>query len=48
MAQEDLEAVTRYFAERLTEAADDVDRDETGLFAVPRSEILAKSPLPIH
>jgi hypothetical protein len=44
VAQEDLEAVTRYFAGQLTEAADEVLRDETGLFAVPRSEILAKSP----
>ena len=44
VAQEDLEAVTRYFAGQLTEATDDVLRDETGLFAVPRSEILAKSP----
>ena len=43
VAQEDLLAVTEYFAERLAEVSDDVARDETGLFAVPRSEILAGS-----
>lgn len=44
VAQEDLQAVTEYFAQQLTEAADRVERDESGLFAVPRSEILAASP----
>lgn len=43
VAQEDLLAVTEYFAERLTEVSDDVARDEAGLFAVPRSEILTGS-----
>lgn len=44
VAQEDLQAVTEYFASQLSQAADQVQRDETGLFAVPREEILAKSP----
>ena len=44
VAQEDLQAVTEYFAQQLTEAADDVKRDENGLFAVPRAEILSASP----
>lgn len=43
VAQEDLLAVTEYFAEQLAQAADGVARDENGLFAVPREEILAKS-----
>ena len=43
VAQEDLQAVTEYFAQQLTEAADDVKRDENGLFAVPRAEILSAS-----
>ena len=45
VAQEDLLAVTEYFAQQLTDAADDVARDENGFFAVPRSEILAASPV---
>ena len=45
VAQENLLAVTEYFAGQLTEAADDVTRDENGYFAVPRSEILAASPV---
>ncbi len=43
VAEEDLLAVTRYFADRLTETADGVERDEQGRFAVPREEILAQS-----
>ncbi len=43
VAAEDLEAVTAYFADRLNETADAVPRDENGLFAVPREEILKKS-----
>ena len=43
VAPEELLAVTLYFAENLTEAADRVDRDEDGAFAVPREEILAGS-----
>ncbi len=43
VALEDLEAVTAYFAERVGETAGDVARDEHGLFAVPREEILADS-----
>lgn len=44
VAREDLLAVTEYFAAQLSQAADQVERDENGLFAVPREEILAKSP----
>ena len=40
VAEEDLLAVTRYFADRLTETADGVERDEQGRFAVPR-EVMA-------
>lgn len=43
VALEDLRAVTAYFAERTAETAEDVARDEHGLFAVPREEILANS-----
>lgn len=43
VAVEDLLNVTLYFAMNLSEAADDVARDENGLFAVPREEILAGS-----
>ena len=43
VAEEDLLAVTRYFADRLMETADGVERDEQGRFAVPREEILAQS-----
>ena len=43
VAEEDLLAVTRYFADRLAETADGVERDEQGRFAVPREEILAQS-----
>lgn len=44
VAQEDLLDVTVYFAQRLSQAADQVERDENGVFAVPRTEILKKSP----
>jgi hypothetical protein len=43
VSAEDLEAVTAYFADRLAETADLVSRDENGLFAVAREEILADS-----
>lgn len=41
---DELEAVTRYFADRMAETADRVDRDENGAFAVSREDILAESP----
>ena len=41
VALEDLRAVTEYFAARTAETAGTVERDEHGLFAVPREEILA-------
>jgi len=44
VAEEDLLAVTAYFAARTAEAADRVPRDENGLFAVSREAILADSP----
>ena len=40
---DDLERVTRYFADQLTDCAGEVARNEEGLFAVPRSEIFAGS-----
>ena len=43
VAYEDLAAVTVYFAQQLSLAADDVQRDESGVFAVPREEILSAS-----
>ncbi|MBQ7777297.1 MAG: DUF3810 domain-containing protein [Oscillibacter sp.] len=43
VAPEDLLAVTLYFTENLVEAADRVERDEDGAFAVPREEILKGS-----
>ena len=43
VALEDLRAVTEYFAARVGETAGDVEREEHGLFAVPREEILASS-----
>ena len=43
VAKEDLEAVTWYFARQLTAAADTVERDENGLFAVSREEIFRQS-----
>ena len=42
--QEDLTAVTAEFAQQLSQAAGEVPRDENGLFAVSREEILADSP----
>ncbi|MBE6995730.1 MAG: DUF3810 domain-containing protein [Ruminococcaceae bacterium] len=44
VAYEDLVTVTAWFAQQLSLAADDVARDENGVFAVPREEILAASP----
>ena len=44
VAAEDLLRVTVYFAQQTALAADTVDRDENGVFAVPREEILADSP----
>ncbi|MBE6963648.1 MAG: DUF3810 domain-containing protein [Ruminococcaceae bacterium] len=44
VAYEDLVSVTAYFAQQLSLAADDVPRDENGVFAVPREEILAAAP----
>ena len=44
VAKEDLLAVTEYFAQQLSATADDVKRDEQGLFAVSREEILESSP----
>lgn len=43
VAQEDLLAVTEYFAEQLSRVSGRVARDENGLFAVPREEILQNS-----
>ena len=43
VGREDLAAVTLYFAHQLSEAADDVPREENGAFAVAREEILADS-----
>ena len=43
VAPEDLQKVTAYFAQRVAETADSVARDENGLFAVSRDDILEKS-----
>ena len=43
VAVDDLERVTRYFAENLRDLADEIPRDENGVFAVPRDEIFAES-----
>lgn len=40
---EDLRDVTLYFAAQAAQAAGNVERDEAGLFAVPRADILANS-----
>ena len=40
---EELERVTWYFAEHLSELADEIPRDESGVFAVSRDEIFAES-----
>jgi hypothetical protein len=44
VAPEELLEVTVYVARQLLEAADDVPRDENGVFAVSCEEILAKAP----
>ena len=43
VAAEDLKNVTAYFAERLSETADTVPRDESGVYAVPKEQILSES-----
>ena len=43
VAAEDLEAVTAYFAQQLAAVADSVPRDENGVYAVPKEQILAES-----
>ena len=43
VAQEDLRAVTEYFAEQAARTAGSVARDAAGRFAVPREEILSGS-----
>ena len=43
VALEDLRAVTEYFAGQAAQASGAVEREEHGLFAVPREEILANS-----
>ena len=45
VAAEDLEAVTAYFAQQLADTADSVPRDENGLYAVPKAQILSESRL---
>lgn len=40
---EELTDLTAYFAGQLSDCADEVPRDENGLFAVPRAEIFAES-----
>lgn len=45
VAAEDLEAVTAYFAQQLADTADSVPRDENGVYAVPKGQILAESRL---
>ena len=45
VAVEDLEAVTAYFAQQLADTADSVPRDENGVYAVPKEQILAESRL---
>ena len=44
VAADDLLRVTVYFAQQMALTADTVDRDENGVFAVPREHILADSP----
>ena len=43
VAAEDLETVTAYFARQLAASADAVSRDENGLYAVPKAQILSES-----
>ena len=45
VAAEDLEAVTVYFAQQLADTADSVPRDENGVYAVLKEQILAESRL---
>ena len=45
VAAEDLEAVTAYFAQQLADTADSVPRDENGVYAVPKAQILSESRL---
>ncbi len=45
VAAEDLEAVTAYFAQQLADTADSVPRDENGVYAVSKEQILAESRL---
>lgn len=40
---DDLETVTRYFAQMLNDSANEVSRDENGVYSADRSEILARS-----
>ena len=44
VAPEELLQVTVYFARQLSDTADDVPRDENGVFAAPWEEILAVAP----
>lgn len=44
VSEEALERVTKYFAARLNEYAEQVERDENGFYAGDREEILNKSP----
>lgn len=44
VAQEDLLNVTVYVARNLLAAADEVERDENGVFAVPQEEIFSYAP----
>lgn len=44
VSKNDLYRVTKYFADELAATADTVQRDESGRFAVPLSEILSESP----
>ncbi len=43
VAAEDLKAVTAYFARQLADTADTVPRDENGVYAVPKEQILSES-----
>ena len=45
VAVENLEAVTAYFAQQLADTADSVPRDENGVYAVLKEQILAESRL---
>ena len=43
VAVEDLKSVTAYFARQLADTADTVPRDENGIYAVPKEQILSES-----